>query len=106
MCYLEPESICHIAAECKEYDDIRTRITSEVKMLLSKMNLSNTQKIFENENVFTQFMIDPSSFNLDSDCRVNINDPILNNLFKLSIDFFYVIDNTRKKKLKQLEDLK
>ena len=104
MCYLEPESICHIAAECKEYDDIRTRITSEVKMLLSKMNLSNTQKIFENENVFTQFMIDPSSFNLDSDCRVNINDPMLNNLFKLSRDFFYVIDNTRKKKLKQLED--
>ena len=73
-----------LSTACKEYDDIRTRITSEVKMLLSKMNLSNTQKIFENENVFTQFMIDPSSFNLDSDCRVNINDPMLNNLFKLS----------------------
>ena len=104
MCYLESESICHIVAVCTEYENIRTRITYEVKELLSNMNLSNTTKIFENKNLFTQFILDPSSFNLDSDCRVNINDPMLTDLFKLSRDFCYSIDNTRKRKLKQLED--
>ena len=104
ICYLESESICHIVSRCTEYESIRTRITSEVKEILSKMNLSNPLKIFENENLFTQFILDPSSFNLDSDCRVNINDPMLTDLFKLSRDFCYSIDNTRKRKLKQLED--
>ena len=104
MCRLESESICHIVAACKEYDEVRRRITFEVKELLSKMNISNTEKIFENENMFTQFMLDPSSFNLDSDCRVNINDPLLTSLFRLLRDLCFSIDNIRRRKLLQLEE--
>ena len=104
ICQTESESICHIVANCMEYNQVRSRISTEIKALCIKINLQEINKIFENSSIFTQFVLDPSSFNLDPCYRVNISDPRLTELFKLSRDLCFSIDNTRKKKLQQIKD--
>ena len=48
-----------------------------------------------NSNVLTQFILDPSSFNLEN--RVNVCDPILPSLFQLSRDYCNAIHVRRMK---------
>ena len=45
------------------------------------------------DDKFTQFLLDPSSLNLER--RVSINHPILPRLYQLSRDFCYFIDKSR-----------
>ena len=44
-------------------------------------------------NTFTQFILDPSSFNLN--VRINMSDPILPSIFKLSRDYCNAIHTKR-----------
>ena len=64
---------------------------------LTKTNIS-FQEIYKLNSTFCQFVLDPSSFNLKE--RVHLNDPILGSLFKLSRDYCYAVNSTRKKILK------
>ena len=59
LCNTEPESTCHIIAICKEYSNVRSRISTELEYIVNKMNLRETQQIFENPSIFTQFVFDP-----------------------------------------------
>ena len=52
------------------------------------------------ESVLTQFLLDPTSFNLKK--RVNIGDPAVPALFKLSRDFCTTIHSERTRKLREL----
>ena len=56
----------------------------------------NVEKL--NHKEFTQYLLDPSSLNLQN--RVNINCSALPQLFKISRDFCYAIDRTRAKVVK------
>ena len=62
----------------------------------------NLDEILKNPRTLTQFILDPSSFNLSS--RVNISDPILTPLFKLSRDLCNFIHTERMKKLQDLKN--
>ena len=61
----------------------------------------NFDNFLENEEITCQFILDPTSLNLSE--RISPNDPILNNFFKLSRDFCYLLDKTRLKMLKEKE---
>ena len=65
-------------------------ICEEAKIKIKVNNLNNKE--------FTQFLLDPSSMNLRK--RVNINDSALPQLFKISRDFCYAIDQARAKLVK------
>ena len=67
--------------------------------LLNKSKL-NFQHILSNPKTLTQFILDPTSFNLTD--RIHISDPTVEHFFKLSRDFCYSIHNER---IKMLQDL-
>ena len=56
--------------------------------------------ICKNPEILTQFILDPTSFNLID--RIHRDDPIVNQLFKLSRDLCYFIHNARMKKLDEI----
>ena len=60
----------------------------------------NMDLIMQNPENLTQFILDPTSFNLEN--RVHRDDPIVPLLFRLSRDLCYSIHNARMKKLKEL----
>ena len=71
-------------------------------------NMSKTEIQFEkmskNPEELTQFILDPTSFNLTN--RVNISDPIVKTLFGLSRDICYSIHTERMKILQELKKAK
>ena len=100
-CKLESESISHIISRCEAYNSIRDRIFLEFSEVckLTK-NSINFEKMKSDERVLTQFLLDPTSFNLKN--RVNIGDPAVPALFKLSRDFCTAIHSERTRKLQEL----
>ena len=88
------ETLTHILTQCDAYADIRKRMFPEFSQVCreSKSGL-NFDKILESTVELSQFILDPSSMNLTP--RININDPVLNKLFKISRDYCYTINSTR-----------
>ena len=103
ICHTENESVCHILAICPEYEDIRNRILSEISQLclLAKIEFDFT-KFLSDPEVLTQFLLDPTSFNLTE--RVHVSDPIVTHIFKLSRDICWAIHSKRMKTLKLLNE--
>ena len=99
------ENLQHILTKCSAYSDVRTRIVKEYENLgsQSKSNIS-FQSILSDDSSFCQFVLDPSSFNLTS--RIHLSDPILGQIFKLSRDYCFAVNSTRKKILKTKENQK
>ena len=99
----ENEDILHILAKCENYSDIRKRMLPEYKVLCFQ---SKTRLDFEevtcDPKILTQFILDPSSFNLEN--RVNVSDPILPSLFQLTRDYCNAIHTKRMNTL-QSKDL-
>ena len=60
----------------------------------------NLDEIKGDPNKLTQFILDPTSFNLQK--RVNISDPIVPSLFELSRNFCNYIHTERTRKLNEL----
>ena len=81
----------------------RCRLLEEMKQLCSlTKNKIQFDKIIEDEEVLCQFILDPTSLNLQS--RVSLADPILPNFYKLSRDFCFLIDKTRTGLLYQMKN--
>ena len=103
ICRQENETICHIISICSAYDATRTRILKEIaEVCLSSRSQLNFQSILDNPDTLTQFILDPTSFNLQN--RVHISDPIVQTLFKLSRDLCFSINKTRMKSLQTLKE--
>ena len=96
------ESITHIITECETYNDIRERIYIEFSSLCRRAKYPlNFQEILSDNNTICQFVLDPSSMNLKT--RINLNDPILDEIFKLSRDLCYSIHSRRIKILNEFK---
>ena len=83
------------------FNPIRNRIKDEMAELCkaSKGNL-DFQQISENPETLTQFILDPTSFNLIR--RLNLSEPLVVQMFKLSRDICHSIHKTRTKLLEEL----
>ena len=92
------ESISHILITCCELEDKRRKIISEITKLCSNIEYLDIHLITQNEETLTQFILDPSSLNLQS--RVNISDPILPEIIKKSRNLCYAISQRRMELLK------
>ena len=81
----------------------RDRLFDEYRKLCSlTKNCINFNKILENEKQLCQFILEPTSLNLP--VRVSLNDPLVQEFLKLSRDFCYLIDKTRIRLLKEMEN--
>jgi hypothetical protein len=102
LCDSEYESLSHIVASCLSFNDIRRKILNEFdQLLLQCKNNLNVQHFKNSEETLTQFVLEPTSMNLNQ--RVHMADPIVPDMFKLSRDFCFAIC---KKRTFMLNDLK
>jgi hypothetical protein len=62
----------------------------------------NFDRIQENEKQLCQFILEPTSLNLLE--RVSLNDPTVQDFFKLSRDYCTLIDKTRVRLLKEKQN--
>ena len=88
----EYESLEHLISRCVKFSDIRTKISNQMRNIIKESRLDLDPTTFPDDK-FTQFLLDPSSLNLER--RVSINHPILPRLYQLSRDFCYFIDKSR-----------
>ena len=103
LCRDENETISHIIATCPAFDEIRNRVVQQMSdvCLLSKSSI-NLQNLVNNTKSMTQFILDPTSFNLKE--RIHLSDPVVQQLFKLSRHMCYGIHSERIRQLKQLSE--
>ena len=101
ICDKEYETVCHIIATCEAYAMFREHFKEQSFEICQAVPGFRTLKTQLNQpEVFTQFVLDPSSLNLPM--RVNNNDPILTTLFSLIRDYCSAIHNERMHILNQL----
>ena len=87
-----PEDLIHILTQCLAYKDIRDRMFPEYSNVCSENNL-NFEEMTSTDEQLCQFILDPSSLNLSK--RINICDPELDKILKISRDYCYAINSTR-----------
>ena len=96
------EDLTHILTQCVTYSQIRERMIPEFEEVLteseSRLNIEEGSKTDEN---LCQFILDPSSLNLRK--RINISDPALHKLFKLSRSYCYAINSEQVRNLTKKE---
>ena len=98
----DEETVCHIICSCEAYDDQRKRVFIQFSQLCKEtVNSLEFEHFLNNEEQLCQFIIDPTSLNLT--VRVSFDDPRVDEFFKLSRDFCFIIDKTRKNLLKALK---
>ena len=96
LCGAPSETVSHVTVTCPALSDTRVRILTQLSSLTS---LADTYR--DNEELFSQFLIDPASFNLPS--RVNISDPQLPAIYKICRDLCFSLDKERLEKLKSIQ---
>ena len=95
ICQLnENDSYMHILLFCESLSEPRERILTEIITFCQVNNVCIEPYLTDPEKL-TQFLLDPASMNLP--VRVNINDPILDHLFKLSRDLCFALHKLRMK---------
>ena len=94
------ENLSHILTECSAYSEIRNRILPEFSDLCkqSKSNL-NFCEILTDKNKLVQFILDPTSLNLQQ--RISVSDPKVDLFIKLARDYCFSVHTKRMQLLKQ-----
>ena len=92
------ENLNHILTECLAYAEIRDRIFPEFsKICKTTKSNASFEDILQSNEALCQFILDPTSLNLEK--RVNINDPVLPELFRLSRDYCFAVNSIRINKI-------
>ena len=101
LCHQEGETISHIVASCSAYGK-RSAFLEQLEAICSTSVNFDISEIFSNSSpeMITQFILDPTSFNLTK--RVNMCDPIVKELFKISRDMCNYLHTERMRQLKEL----
>ena len=105
LCGSKFENLSHIIGSCQEFKEIRTKLLKEFESeLLSCVSNVKIQDFTKDEDLITQFILDPTSMNLPY--RVHLNDPIVLKLFSLSRDMCFSINKRRSNLLQKLKNEK
>ena len=98
----ESESIIHVITACPGMTNVRQKLLEELRQLcLQTRSNINLDEISKDEKNLCQFILDPSSLNLET--RVSLSDPAIHALFKFSREYCYTIDKTRIGLLQEIE---
>ena len=97
------ESVSHVISSCDAMSEERSKLLIEYRQLCSQTkNCINFENILEDEKLMCQFILDPTSLNLP--VRVSLNDPLVPQFFRLTRDYCFLMDKTRIRLLKEMED--
>ena len=103
LCRGGNETISHIISVGPTYDELRNRVIQQLSdvCLVSKSSI-HIQTIVSDPKLMTQFILDPTSFNLKE--SVHISDPTVQKLFKLSGDICFGIHSDQIRQLQRLKE--
>ena len=105
LCPSPVESVQHVLTECRATASIRERLHPELLNLVHDLQpASRLLDININKQILTQFLLDPTSLNLDNEYRITPQHPRLYEIFRISRDWCYATTNSRSKQLKNLKD--
>ena len=97
------ETVSHVISTCQGLTVEREKILTDISKLCSlTKNKINFEEFKESEDKLCQFILDPTSLNLPT--RVSLQDPLVPEFYKLSRDLCHVLDNTRIRLLRELEE--
>ena len=97
------ETVSHVISTCMALAKERNRLLLEYRRLCNlTKNCVNFDRIQENEKQLCQFILEPTSLNLLE--RVSLNDPTVQDFYKLSRDYCTLIDKTRIRLLKEKQN--
>ena len=99
------ENVEHVVSTCPATSGIRTQILTKIINLLplSKTDI-NVNKLLSDKSTITQFLLDPTSLNLENDVRIHIDDPLSRDIMTLARDLCYSIHTERLKILKKMNE--
>ena len=103
LCPAPRETTQHILTECRATSDVRDRLHADLVNLVADIDPCST--ILQPgvpANIFTQFIIDPTSMNLPNGYRISLSHPRLPDLFRISRDWCFALNSRRTKLLKNL----
>ena len=100
LCSHPVESTQHILIECCATSDVKERLLPELLNLIAAIDSTN-ELLFQNPSrlSLTQFILDPTSFNLNSGTRISFQNTRLPELFTLCRDWCFSVIALRKKLL-------
>ena len=98
----EIESYCHIISQCEELHDARELIMKKIREFCLLHNFSHIDQIFSDDEMKTQFILDPCSMNFQD--RVQNNDVMLQDPLKMCRNLCNNIHTLKVKKMKLLRD--
>ena len=104
ICTAPEEDICHVLTTCRGTADVRERILPELLNTVAKANpCSGLLDLPElSMQTLTQFILDCGSPNLNNNIRLSYDHPITPEIFRISRDWCFSINNARTRLLKSL----
>ena len=100
------EDILHILTECTATSATRIRILKDLEETISGSHFKGGPKNTNELDLTTliQFILDCTSMNLQNKYKININDPQLTQIFKVTRDLIFAISQERMRLLKSKQD--
>ena len=113
LCEAPVEDLPHILASCTATAEPRQRTICDLEQLLTiqtsdseiftkVLSEEDFSQLVNSDNIFTQFLVDPTSFNLPDKYRINVNDAKLMAITRTTRNHCFSINQERLKMLREL----
>ena len=101
LCLAPSDSIEHVIMSCRATSDVRDRLLPELLNAVAKVQPNNKLlEVLPPPPVMTQFVLDCTSFNLPDSVRIPFHNPQISEIFRISRDWCFAINNERCRMLK------
>ena len=100
LCQAPSESIEHVLVSCRATEEVRQRLLPDLLNTVAYIQPNSEILQTPSASQLTQFVLDCSSINLDSNLRIPAHNPGVSAVYKLSRDWCYSVGNMRAKLLK------
>ena len=112
LCLAPVEDLPHVVSSCPELEEPRQSVTNGLEQLLVRSSTQDTvsisgeqfERLVADDELFTQFVVDPTSFNLPDPYRINVNDANLIQICKLTRNLCFSINQLRIRKLRDINN--
>ena len=112
LCLAPVEDLPHVISSCPELEEPRQSATNGLEQLLVGSSTHDTvsisgeefERLVADDELFTQFVVDPTSFNLPDPYRINVNDANLIQICKLTRNLCFSINQLRIRKLRDINN--
>ena len=103
LCPAACENYTHILTQCRVTADVRQRLHPELLNLVHIVDPACEITSCVTDEILTQFIIDPSSMNLQNKYRISFLHPRLHEVYSICRDWCFAVLSSRNKAVKKLK---